>query len=58
MMFPFIDTDDEDVQESEQYIPREYGINFETGQLSGKIVEGYDAILVWTWLALHTARYR
>lgn len=39
MMFPFIDTDDEDVQESEQYIPREYGINFETGQLSGKIVE-------------------
>ena len=58
MMFPFIDTDDEDVQESEQYIPREYGINFETGQLSGKIVEGYDAILVWTWLALHTPRYR
>ena len=58
MMFPFIDTDDEDVQESEQYIPREYGINFETGQLSGKIVEGYDAILVWAWLALHTPRYR
>lgn len=58
MMFPFIDADDEDVQESEQYIPREYGINFETGQLSGKIVEGYDAILVWTWLALQTPRYR
>lgn len=58
MMFPFIDADDEDVQESEQYIPREYGINFETGQLSGKIVEGYDAILVWAWLALQTPRYR
>lgn len=59
MMFPFIDADDEDgIQEPEQYIPKEYGINFETGQLSGKIVEGYDAILVWAWLALHTSRYR
>ena len=60
MMFPFVDTDneDDDIQEEELYIPKEYGINFETGQLSGKIVEGYDAILVWTWLALHTPRYR
>lgn len=60
MMFPFVDTDDEDddIQEKELYIPKEYGINFETGQLSGKIVEGYDAILVWAWLALHTPRYR
>lgn len=59
MMFPFVDTDDEEsTQEQEEYIPREYGINFETGQLSGKIVEGYDAVLVWAWLALHTPRYR
>ena len=60
MMFPFVDTDndDDDIQEEELYIPKEYGINFETGQLSGKIVEGYDAILVWAWLALHTPRYR
>lgn len=57
MMFPFVDTEEENTEE-EQYIPKEYGINFETGQLSGKIVEGYDAILVWAWLALHIPRYR
>lgn len=58
MIFPFIDNEEEDVQEETLYIPREYGIDFETGQLSGKIVEGYDALLVWTWIALHTPRYR
>ena len=58
MMFPFIDNEEEDEQEENLYIPREYGINFETGQLSGKIVEGYDALLVWAWLALQTPRYR
>ena len=57
MMLPFIDAEENEIQE-EQYIPKEYGINFETGQLSGKIVEGFDAIIVWAWLALHTARYR
>lgn len=58
MMFPFIDNEEEDEQEESLYIPREYGIDFETGQLSGKIVEGYDALLVWAWLALQTSRYR
>lgn len=58
MIFPFADTEDNDDIQEEQYIPKEYGIDFETGQLSGKIVEGYDAILVWAWLALHTQRYR
>lgn len=57
MMFPFVDNE-EDEQEESLYIPKEYGINFETGQLSGKIVEGYEALLVWTWLALKTPRYR
>lgn len=58
MMFPFIDNEEEDEQEESLYIPKEYGINFETGQLSGKIVEGYEALLVWAWLALKTSRYR
>lgn len=58
MMFPFTDNEEEEEQEESLYIPREYGINFETGQLSGKIVEGYDALLVWVWLALQTPRYR
>ena len=58
MMFPFVDNEEEEEQEESLYIPKEYGINFETGQLSGKIVEGYDALLVWLWLALQTPRYR
>lgn len=58
MMFPFVDNEEEEEQEQSLYIPKEYGINFETGQLSGKIVEGYDALLVWAWLALQTSRYR
>lgn len=58
MMFPFTDNEEEEEQEESLYIPREYGIDFETGQLSGKIVEGYDALLVWVWLALQTPRYR
>lgn len=58
MMFPFTDNEEEEEQEESLYIPREYGINFEIGQLSGKIVEGYDALLVWVWLALQTPRYR
>lgn len=56
MMFPFEETEEE-TQEENLYIPREYGIDFETGQLSGKMVEGYDALLVWAWLALRTPRY-
>lgn len=42
----------------EEYVPKEYGIDFKTGQLSGKIVEGVDALMVWCWIALHTPRYR
>ena len=39
-------------------VPREYGIDFNTGQLTGKIVEGIEAIKVWIWLCLHTERFR
>lgn len=39
-------------------IPREYGIDFTTGQLTGKIVEGLEAIKVWIWLCMHTERFR
>ena len=39
-------------------LPLEYGIDFDTGQLTGKIVEGVEAVKVWIWLCLHTARYR
>lgn len=39
-------------------MPREYGVDFQTGQLTGKIVEGIEAIKVWIWLCLHTERFR
>ena len=39
-------------------VPREYGINFQTGQITGKIVEGLEAIKVWIWLCMHTERFR
>lgn len=57
MMYPFVDVNDS-VQEESMYIPCEYGINFDTGQLSGKIVEGVEALKVWAWKALQTPRYR
>ncbi len=39
-------------------IPREYGVNFSTGELTGTIVEGIEAIKVWIWNCLHTERFR
>lgn len=38
--------------------PREYGLDFETGQLTGKIVEGVEAVRIWIWLCMHTERFR
>lgn len=31
MMFPFADTESDDITE-EEYVPKEYGIDFKTGQ--------------------------
>ncbi len=44
--------------EKQQTAPREYEIDFETGQLTGGTVEGKEAVKVWIWLALQTPRYR
>lgn len=58
-LFEVEDTE-ESLQEETQDIPREYAIDFDTGQLKRprQIVEGNEAIKVWAWLALNTARYR
>lgn len=61
MILPsFIDTDISSVGTSPTVmtIPKEYGIDFDTGQLTGKIVEGKEAIKVWVWNCLHTSRFR
>ena len=39
-------------------VPKEYGIDFDTGQMTGKVVEGKEAIKVWIWNCLHTSRFR
>lgn len=39
-------------------IPVDYEIDFNTGRLTGGIVEGVEAIKVWIWLALQIERYR
>lgn len=43
---------------SEKYTPKEYEIDFNTGQLTGRVVEGLEAIKVWIWVTLQTVRYR
>lgn len=57
MMYPFVDTE-ENIESEVQALPREYGIDFSSGQLTGKVVEGLEALKVWAWIALQTARYR
>ena len=37
---------------------REYEIDFKTGRLTGRVVEGVDALCVWAYLALKVKRYR
>lgn len=37
---------------------REYGLDFKSGRLTGKIVTGIDALCVWAYLALKAKRYR
>lgn len=58
-LFPtYIESETETEQIKESKIPKEYEIDFKTGQLTGRIVEGAEAIKVWIWLVLQTARYR
>ena len=48
-----LENDDED-----EALPVEFGVNFMTGQMTGGRVSGLEAIKVWAWNALKTARYR
>ncbi|WP_053983800.1 DUF2634 domain-containing protein [Niameybacter massiliensis] len=58
-LFPFINQ--QEPQEAildEKRIPIEYGIDFETGKLTGRTVKGKEAIKVWIYKALMTERYK
>lgn len=55
----YIQTDISNQDKKEKImVPREYELDFETGQLTGNIVEGKEAIKIWIWLALKTPRFR
>ena len=60
LLLPAYIEEDEEIEEQKEEIkqPKEYGIDFKTGQLTGGIVEGKEAVKVWIWLALQTPRYR
>jgi hypothetical protein len=63
-IFPFIDSQDTaEITSQELPIPREYAWDFETGDFKledGKfiVVEGLEALKIWIYKALITARYR
>ena len=55
----FLTRDDvTDAAEISRKTPAEYGIDFNTGQLTGEIVTDLEAIKVWVWCVLKTERYR
>lgn len=58
-MFPFDIEDEEiDVEVEEETVRSDYEINFETGELTGRIITGLDAIKQWVKIVLLTDRYR
>ena len=59
-LFPFVTDEELDLVTPEVTASsiREYGIDFKTGKLTGKIVEGIEALHVWAYLALKAKRYR
>lgn len=59
-LFPFV-TDEEIAQVTPEVTAssiREYELDFKTGRLTGRIVEGVDALCVWAYLSLKAKRYR
>ncbi len=56
-MFPFDVEEDVSVVEKEDAPYREYEIDYHTGQLTGRVVEGAEAVKVWIYFALNTDRY-
>lgn len=58
-LFPAYIENDQTIEKNKtRTIPKEYEIDYKTGQLTGGTVEGLEAIKVWIWLVLQTPRYR
>lgn len=57
-MFPFdIDDEEIDVERDDEKEPKDYEINLNTGELTGRFVEGLKAIEQWIYIVLSTDRY-
>ena len=57
-LFPFVSEDVvEIVEEATPEVIREYEIDFTTRRLTGRIVEGVNALAIWAYLALKAKRY-
>ena len=58
-LFPaYIESNQTLAESKTTIVPKEYEVDYNTGQLTGRIVEGLEAIKVWIWLVLQTPRYR
>lgn len=57
MLFPFMATNEENDQATTSSIYKEYDFDFDKGVLTGKVVEGKEAVKVWIYKALMTKRY-
>lgn len=58
-LFPFDDVEEFPVstEDDEEYVIRDFEIDFSTMRMTGRIVEGLDAIEMWVQMALRTKRY-
>ena len=58
-LFPAYIENDQTIEKNKtRATPKEYEIDYKTEQLTGRTVEGLEAIKVWIWLVLQTPRYR
>ena len=58
-LFPFVTNNKVNVSTPEVTASsiKEYELDFKNGRLTGRIVEGVDALCVWAYLALKARRY-
>lgn len=56
-LFPFIETE-APVEEIKASTIRDYEIDFKNMKMTGRIVEGVDALATWAYLAVSARRYR
>lgn len=56
----YVEDDEELVEELQEELeePCEYEIDMNTGQLTGRVVYGIEAIEMWIYLAFNTPRYQ